>query len=157
MKTNSACLKEEGNRSSGTCRSHADTSRDLSRSTVAHRERDTVNVLRIMENHLTCFFFFPFAIRMCISRSAFDGHSEIGDRRLDAVRSIFKNTKHQSEERTCNLATPNRRTFASMRIFLIPGCGPLLNDATCILQSKSIAHVGSQSSLPHEYPSLRAI
>ena len=40
---------------------------------------------------------------------------------------------------------------------LIPGRGPPLEDATCILQSGSIAHVGLRSSLPDEYTSLPTI
>ncbi|CAD6583675.1 MAG: hypothetical protein ASARMPRED_001470 [Alectoria sarmentosa] len=40
---------------------------------------------------------------------------------------------------------------------LIPGRGPPLKDATCILQSRSIAHVGLRSSLPDEYTSLPTI
>lgn len=40
---------------------------------------------------------------------------------------------------------------------LIPGRGPPLKDATCILQSKLIVHVGFRSRLPDEYTSLPAI
>lgn len=40
---------------------------------------------------------------------------------------------------------------------LIPGRGSPLKDATCIIQSTSIAYVGLRSSLPDEYTSLPAI
>ena len=40
---------------------------------------------------------------------------------------------------------------------LIPGRGSPLKDATCIIQSHSIAHIGPSSSLPEQYTSLPVI
>ena len=78
----------------------------------------------VMRTHLTFFLLLLFvAVQIFISQSASNAHSEIGDRRRRST--ISKNKTHQSEEWTCNLATPNRKMFASMRISSYQAVAPL--------------------------------
>ncbi|KAF6235634.1 hypothetical protein HO173_006317 [Letharia columbiana] len=65
--------------------------------------------------------------------------------------------KHRPKAWICNPASPSLTVFASMQISSYRAVLPRLKDATWILRSGTIVHVGLRSSPPDEYTSLPAI